>query len=98
MRWTSNLRRPGALDAHPEWETPLREVDPDWNPAWPAQWQRHYAARRELVRDEDGQPNVLPGVTIHAMDIGKWLARQRKPEVWQALAVGQRERLEQLES
>ncbi|MGC5530416.1 helicase associated domain-containing protein [Streptomyces sp. SR-10] len=30
------------------------------------------------------------------MDIGKWLAQQRKPEVWQALTGGQRERLEQL--
>jgi hypothetical protein len=30
------------------------------------------------------------------MDIGKWLARQRKPEVWQTLTDGQRERLEQL--
>lgn len=27
------------------------------------------------------------------MDVGKWLARQRKPEVWAALADGQRERL-----
>ncbi|CAL9328114.1 hypothetical protein SUDANB146_00012 [Streptomyces sp. enrichment culture] len=30
------------------------------------------------------------------MDIGKWLARQRKPEIWEALTDGQRERLEQL--
>ena len=30
------------------------------------------------------------------MDIGKWLARQRTPKVWQALTDGQRERLEQL--
>ncbi|MER7521020.1 helicase associated domain-containing protein [Streptomyces sp. NPDC126499] len=30
------------------------------------------------------------------MDIGKWLARQRQPEVWEALSDGQRERLEQL--
>ncbi|WP_432071160.1 helicase associated domain-containing protein, partial [Streptomyces sp. AA1529] len=28
------------------------------------------------------------------MDIGKWLARQRRPEVWEALAQEQRERLE----
>jgi hypothetical protein len=28
------------------------------------------------------------------MDIGKWLAKQRKPEVWQTLAEGQRQRLE----
>ncbi|MFF3207740.1 Helicase associated domain protein [Streptomyces sp. NPDC002962] len=93
-QWLSNLRRPGALDGHPEWKTALEAVDEDWNPAWPADWQRHYAALRELVRDEEGQADVLPGVTVHGMDVGKWLARQRKPEVWQALHDGQRERLE----
>ncbi|MEU9575405.1 Helicase associated domain protein [Streptomyces massasporeus] len=95
-QWLSNLRRPGALDGHPEWKTALEAVDEHWNPEWPADWQRHYAALRELLRDEDGQADVLPGVTIHGMDIGKWLARQRKPEVWEALTDGQRERLEQL--
>ncbi|MFE6288073.1 Helicase associated domain protein [Streptomyces sp. NPDC057877] len=94
--WLANLRRPGALDGRPEWERALREVDEDWNPAWPAEWQRHYAALRELVADEEGQADVLPGLTVHGMDIGKWLARQRTPEVWQALHDGQRERLEQL--
>ncbi|MCZ4607701.1 Helicase associated domain protein [Streptomyces sp. Lzd4kr] len=93
-QWVSNLRRPGALDGHPEWETALKEVDEDWNPEWPADWQRHYVALRELVRDEEGPAEVLPGFTVHGMDIGKWLARQRKPEVWQALTDGQRERLE----
>ncbi|MFB6986095.1 Helicase associated domain protein [Streptomyces sp. NPDC056304] len=95
-QWLSNLRRPGALDGHPEWETALREIDPDWNPAWPADWQRHYAALRELVRDEEGQVEVLPGFTVHGMDVGKWLARQRTPKVWEALTDRQRERLEQL--
>ncbi|MCX2928467.1 DEAD/DEAH box helicase [Streptomyces sp. NEAU-W12] len=95
-QWLANLRRPGALDGHPEWKTALEAVDEDWNPSWPADWQRHYAALRELVRDEDGQADVLPGLTVHGMDIGKWLARQRKPKVWQALTDGQRERLEQL--
>ncbi|MBT2399571.1 DEAD/DEAH box helicase [Streptomyces sp. ISL-100] len=95
-QWLSNLRRAGALEGHPEWETALREIDEDWNPAWPAEWQRHYAALRELVAEEEGQAEVLPGFTVHAMDIGKWLARQRKAEVWQALHDGQRERLEQL--
>lgn len=94
--WLANLRRPGALDDHPEWKTALEAVDKDWNPSWPADWQRRYAALRELVADEDGQADVLPGFTVHGMDIGKWLARQRKPEVWQALTNGQRERLEQL--
>ncbi|MBQ1101288.1 Helicase associated domain protein [Streptomyces sp. b94] len=97
--WLANLRRPGALDGHPEWKTALEAVDPDWNPQWPAEWQRHYAALRELVRDEHGQAgetDVLPGLTVHGMDIGKWLTRQRTPKAWQALAGGQRERLEQL--
>ncbi|MBH5338813.1 Helicase associated domain protein [Streptomyces pactum] len=95
-QWLSNLRRPGALEGHPEWEEALRKVDEDWNPSWPPEWQRHYAALRELVADEEGQTEVLPGVTVHGMDIGKWLAKQRKPEVWQDLTDGQRERLEQL--
>ncbi|MFD5731187.1 helicase associated domain-containing protein, partial [Streptomyces sp. NPDC058368] len=95
-QWLSNLRRPGALDYHPEWKTALEVVDKDWNPSWPPEWQRHYAALRELVADEEGQAEVLPGFTVHGMDVGKWLARQRKPEVWQALTDGQRKRLEQL--
>ncbi|MEU5256699.1 DEAD/DEAH box helicase [Streptomyces longwoodensis] len=95
-QWLSNLRRPGALEGHPEWKAALDAVDADWNPAWPADWQRHYAALRELVADEDGQAQVLPGFTVHGMDIGKWLARQRKPESWAALTDGQRERLQQL--
>ncbi|MFH8993042.1 Helicase associated domain protein [Streptomyces sp. NPDC017940] len=95
-QWLSNLRRPGALEGHPEWKAALEAVDEDWNPPWPADWQRHYAALRELVADEDGQAEVLPGFTVHGMDIGKWLARQRKPEVWEVLTNGQLERLEQL--
>jgi hypothetical protein len=97
--WLANLRRPGALEGHPEWKTALEAVDEDWNPDWPAEWQRHYAALRELVADEEGQAGaveVLPGVTVHGMDIGKWLARQRTPKVWHTLTDGQRERLEQL--
>lgn len=95
-QWLSNLRRPGALEGHPEWKAALEAVDEGWNPSWPAEWQRHYAALRELVADEEGQAEVLPGFTVHGMDIGKWLARQRTPKVWEALADGQRERLEQL--
>ncbi|MDQ0757510.1 DEAD/DEAH box helicase [Streptomyces canus] len=97
--WLANVRRPGTLEGHPEWKTALEAVDEDWNPEWPAEWQRHYAALRELVRDEEGQAGaveVLPGVTVHGMDIGKWLARQRTPKVWEGLTDGQRERMEQL--
>ncbi|WP_406005212.1 Helicase associated domain protein [Streptomyces sp. NBC_00637] len=93
--WLANLRRPGALDGHPEWAAALEAIDPDWNPAWPADWQRHYAAVRELLRDETGT-ELLPGVTVGGHDVGRWLLRQRQPGVWAGLTDGQRERLEAL--
>ncbi|MFD8306750.1 hypothetical protein ACFV29_31060 [Streptomyces sp. NPDC059690] len=46
-------------------------MDEDWNPKWPAECQRHYAALRELARDEEGQTAVLPGFTVHGMDTTK---------------------------
>ncbi|MFI8008324.1 helicase associated domain-containing protein [Streptomyces sp. NPDC086010] len=98
-QWLSNLRRPGTLDGHPEWKAALETVDKDWNPVWLAEWQRHYTALRELVPDEQdssGAAAVLPGLTVHGMDIGKWLAKQRTPKIWEALTAGQRERLGQL--
>ncbi|MFG2677227.1 Helicase associated domain protein [Streptomyces sp. NPDC048445] len=93
-QWLSNLRRPDALADKPEWETALREVDEDWNPSWPPEWQRHYAVVREMLIEENILAYIEPGVTVHGMNIGKWLARQRTPEVWEALTGGQRERLE----
>ncbi|MFH8717757.1 DEAD/DEAH box helicase, partial [Streptomyces zaomyceticus] len=93
-QWLSNLRRPGALEGHPEWKIALEAVDRDWNPSWPAEWQRHYAVVREMLAEETILAYVEPGVTVHGMDIGKWLARQRKPDVWAALTDGQRERLQ----
>lgn len=33
-QWLSNLRRPGALEGHPEWKTALEAVDEDWSPEW----------------------------------------------------------------
>ncbi|MFC9133372.1 Helicase associated domain protein [Streptomyces sp. NPDC057099] len=95
-QWLSNLRRPGALDGHPGWRTALEAVDEDWNPAWPAGWQRHYAALRELVRDEEGPVDVLPGVTVHGQDVGRWLQRNREHTTWQELMDGQRLLLEEL--
>ncbi|MFJ7201122.1 MULTISPECIES: Helicase associated domain protein [unclassified Streptomyces] len=92
-QWLSNLRRPGALEGHPEWETALKEVDEYWNPAWPADWQRQYAALRELVRDE-AQADVLPGVTVHGIDVGRFAQKHRQHTVWAGLMEGQRELLE----
>jgi hypothetical protein len=93
-QWLSNLRRAGALEGHPEWKTALEAVDEHWNPAWPAEWQRHYAALRELLTDEEDHSDVLPGFTVHGMDVGKWLAKQRQHTVWAGLMDGQRELLE----
>lgn len=50
---------------------------------------------RELLRDED-QTDVLPGMTIHGQDVGRWLNKQRQHATWTGLKAGQRERLEQL--
>ncbi|MFF9982426.1 helicase associated domain-containing protein [Streptomyces erythrochromogenes] len=93
-QWLSNLRRPGALEERPEWKTALEAVDEHWNPAWPAELQRHYAALRELLTDEEDHSDVLPGFTVHGMDIGKWLAKQRQHTVWADLMERQREPLE----
>ncbi|MEU8565159.1 Helicase associated domain protein [Streptomyces cyaneofuscatus] len=93
-QWLSNLRRPGALEDRPEWKAALEAVDAHWNAAWPAEWQRHYAALRELLTDEEDHSDVLPGFTVHGMDVGKWLAKQRQHTVWAGLMDGQRELLE----
>ncbi|EGX54879.1 helicase [Streptomyces zinciresistens K42] len=95
-QWLSNLRRPGALDDHPEWKAALEAVDPDWNPEWPADWQRHYAALREMLVEESVLAYVEPGVTVHGMDVGRWFNKQREHATWTALTDGQRERLEQV--
>ncbi|MFC8900602.1 DEAD/DEAH box helicase [Streptomyces cinereoruber] len=93
-QWLSNLRRPGALDGKEEWKAALEAVDADWNPDWPLEWQRYYAVLREMFVEESALVHVEPGVTVHGMDIGRWLAKQRQPAVWAALSGGQRERLE----
>ncbi|MGA5220992.1 Helicase associated domain protein [Streptomyces cinereoruber] len=95
-QWLSNLRRPGALDGKEEWKVALEAVDADWNPDWPLEWQRYYAVLREMFVEESALVHVEPGVTVHGMDIGRWLAKQRQPAVWAELMDGQRERLEQL--
>ncbi|MEV0597677.1 Helicase associated domain protein [Streptomyces sp. NPDC050315] len=95
-QWLSNLRRPGALDGHPERAEALAAIDPDWNPDWPIDWQRHYAAVRACLTGGAAVADLLPGVTVDGADIGRWLARQREHTAWTKLSAGQRERLEQL--
>ncbi|MEU6120244.1 Helicase associated domain protein [Streptomyces sp. NPDC047117] len=95
-QWLSNLRRPGALDGHPERAEALAAIDPDWNPVWPIDWQRTYAAVRECLTGGASVADLLPGVTVDGADVGRWLARQRAHTAWTKLSAGQRERLEQL--
>ncbi|MBK3586639.1 helicase associated domain-containing protein [Streptomyces sp. MBT57] len=97
-QWLANLRKPGGLGSDQkradERRRALEAIDPDWNPAWPAEWQRHYAALREVLADEEDRSEVLPGFTVHGMDVGKWLAKQRQHAVWEGLMEEQRELLE----
>ncbi|MFB7477059.1 Helicase associated domain protein [Kitasatospora sp. NPDC056184] len=92
-QWLSNQRRPGVLDGRPDRVEALEEIDPDWNPAWPLDWQRHYAAVRECVQGGAELSDLLPGVTLHGLDVGRWLERQRQHIVWQSLVDGQQGRL-----
>ncbi|MGW0664617.1 helicase associated domain-containing protein [Streptodolium elevatio] len=95
-QWLSNQRRPGFLAGHPERAEALAAIDPDWNPSWPLDWQRHYAGVRESLAAGATLDELVPGVTIHGHDIGQWLDRQRQPMTWRGLSTGQRERLSEL--
>jgi len=69
-------------------------IDPDWNPDWPLEWQRHYAGVRECITELGADlVDLEPGVTIHGHDVGRWLERQRQHTVWNGLMPEQRERL-----
>ncbi|MFI1227578.1 MULTISPECIES: Helicase associated domain protein [unclassified Streptomyces] len=99
-QWLANLRKPGGLGRNGERAAhrreALEEIDPDWNPPWPVDWQRHYSAARVLLAEERGLTAVLPGVSVHGVDVGTWVHRQGEPAVWQGLMPEQRERLERL--
>lgn len=101
-RWLSNLRRPEGLGTDPvrakERRQALEAIDPEWNPAgWSVDWQRHYAATRELLGEEQGRiEQLLPGVTVNGIDAGTWTTRQTDPDVWDTLLPEQRTRLEAL--
>ncbi|MFI6554479.1 Helicase associated domain protein [Streptomyces griseus] len=99
-QWLANLRRPGGLGRNEERAAHRREalaaIDPDWNPRWPVDWQRYYAAARLLLAEEHSATGILPGVTALGLDVGTWVHRQREPSVWQALMPEQRARLERL--
>ncbi|WP_228183963.1 DEAD/DEAH box helicase [Streptomyces anulatus] len=97
-QWITNLRRPGGLGTNPvradERRRALEAIDPDWNPTgWSVDWQRHYAATRILLGEEQGPADILPGVTVNGCDVGTWTTKQTDPAVWDTLLPEQRERL-----
>jgi hypothetical protein len=99
-QWLANARKKGGLGKDPQRAARRAEllaaIDPDWNPQWPVDWQRHYAALTQLVQAGTGWTEVEPGTGLYGLDVGRWLARQRDHTVWRELMDGQRQRLEAL--
>jgi hypothetical protein len=92
-QWLTNQRRPGVLCGHPERRAELAAIDEGRSPPWPLDWQRKWAAARQLVEASVPLEDIASGVVISGDDIGRWLTRQTQPVVWDKLADGQRERL-----
>ncbi|MFE3476354.1 helicase associated domain-containing protein [Streptomyces bacillaris] len=96
----ANLRRLGGLGSNPERAAERREaleaIDPDWNPAWPADWQRAYAAAHTLLAEEQGRTEIVPGITVNGVDVGAWTAEQTTPAIWDNLLPEQQTRLQAL--
>ncbi|MFD0271261.1 Helicase associated domain protein [Streptomyces sp. NPDC127106] len=84
-QWLTNIRRPGGLGKDPvraeRRAAALAAIDEDWNPSalgWTVDWQRHYAYLARLLDDGARLTAIVPGVTRHGEDIGRWLATQRR--------------------
>ncbi|MFD5883296.1 DEAD/DEAH box helicase [Streptomyces yangpuensis] len=97
-QWLTNIRRPGGLGKDPvraeRRAAQLAAIDPDWNPAvlgWTVDWQRHYAYLAQLLAEGARPASVVPGVTRHGDDVGRWLATQRRN--WDRLNAEQQRRL-----
>ncbi|MFD5623787.1 helicase associated domain-containing protein [Streptomyces yangpuensis] len=100
-QWLTNVRRPGGLGKDPDRAqrraAALAAIDPDWNPGtlgWTVDWQRHYAYLAQLLAEGARPAAVVPGVTRHGDDIGRWLATQRRN--WDRLNAEQQRRLGEL--
>ncbi|MFI1286788.1 Helicase associated domain protein [Streptomyces sp. NPDC020858] len=100
-QYLSNIRRPGGLGKAPvraeRRAAQLAAIDPDWNPAvlgWTVDWQRHYAYLAQLLAEGARPAAVVPRVTRHGEDVGRWLASQRRN--WDRLNTEQQRRLAEL--
>lgn len=99
-QWLANCRKTGGLGKDlvraGRRAGQLAAVDPDWRPVWPVDWQRSLAGVEGLVEMGSALEEIVPGVTVDGVDVGRWLERQRQHVVWGGLAEGQRARLEVL--
>ncbi|WP_331736661.1 helicase associated domain-containing protein, partial [Streptomyces sp. NBC_00211] len=84
-QWLTNIRRPGGLGKDlgraRRRAQELAAIDPDWNPrenGWTVDWQRHYAYLTQLLTGGARLADVVPGVTLHGEDVGRWLTTQRR--------------------
>ncbi|WP_406083359.1 helicase associated domain-containing protein, partial [Streptomyces virginiae] len=100
-QYLSNIRRPGGLGKDPvraeRRASALAAIDPDWNPGvlgWTVDWQRHYAYLTQLLAEGSRPTAIVPGVTRHGDDVGRWLATQRRD--WDRLNEEQQRRLGEL--
>ncbi|WP_326594068.1 DEAD/DEAH box helicase [Streptomyces sp. NBC_01294] len=101
-QWLTNVRRPGGLGKDPvrvqRRAAALAAIDPDWNPqtlGWTVDWQRHYAYLAQLLAGGARLADVVPGVTLHGEDVGRWLTTQRRD--WNRLNAEQQRRLDELD-
>ncbi|MEU0837593.1 helicase associated domain-containing protein [Streptomyces sp. NPDC005969] len=58
---------------------------------WTVDWQRHWASLTALLKGGASLEEIVPGVTRHGDDIGRWLIRQRRD--WSRHNEEQRRRL-----
>ncbi|MFI1949467.1 helicase associated domain-containing protein [Streptomyces virginiae] len=97
-QWLTNIRRPDGLGKDPERaERRAAALDPDWNPGtlgWTVDWQRHHTYLAQLLAEGAQPAAIVPGVTRHGEDIGRWLASQRRN--WNRLNEEQQHRLAEL--